>query len=301
MNKEEKRVTFDKNFIQGLKSEKIAIYSKPPYKPLITVTLQYEILGTLAKSDKEHLKKNKGKSNEDLTTGLFSKIKDMPVSSLLPAQLISKELSGQPIKIRHDFFNFGVGEEGLDIFDDLDSSQVTAWAKGEFTQEDQNTAKEYRDALYKKQQELEPSIKKGDVLEHLLFFRASYSGNRKHYESYLEKWVKFHLNNPVYDEVFDKIKNKLAVQSLASFAPYSAYCFVVDLYFHQWYLHKRKEHGIPINLSADFIDYSYIHYFPFIDIFISEDKIFHNFINDEKIAPYFKNKIDLRKNCNSSQ
>lgn len=248
-NTTEKRVTLDKNAIQGFSSVQLEKYLQPPYKTIVTKTLQIECLGNLTKECpkyEKHLKKmNKGHgtTKEAFTSSLFKKIIQLPLAKYDYMYLIKKELfNNKNINCKHAFFEYGnncLRNDGLDIFKYNDSQkQVNRWASGQFSNDDYNLSKCYNNGLQDKKRELEnPSflqIPYNDILN---------APKEKTISPYLIRYIEY-ITNHLFDSIAtrsrarEKIISKIKRQPFCKFAPYTAYAFVVEHLFHNFFLPK---------------------------------------------------------------
>lgn len=230
-----------------------------------------------------------------------------PIAKFSHMDLVKKELfDNVRIKQKHDFFGYNasnliLGSSEIDFFKDTASKeQINRLAKGDFSEQDIDTAQTYRNGRKEKQQELKKHITDIDKIN--LLDVISLLKNKEipinspllynNFIAYLEYLLKVYFEDREIEKERTKLINMMNTASFSQIAPYTSYVFTIDLLFHRDFLCKESNRKMN-KQDSDWIDWSYIYYFPFIDIFASNDELFSLFLDEYK--EYFSNKIKIIK------
>jgi len=271
-------IILDKNALQSLSAAELFFLYKY-FNVVIPSVLIYEILGDLQKGEDSEISKQQV---TDLANKIYSSDSVLNVSHF---HLIEAEMAGEQITLDYrplvaaEQVQTIKGETGYVVEPTPEQQAIQRWRVGDFSDSELLLAKDWRETTLEfdldgLKSRLQPIL--GDLPR-----VTSHSDLSKVADEFIQRYDNnpeiLHLAKGIFDiepDIFGKALARFIAsesRTLQEFAPYTHYCLKVTLilYFGLHLIGPR---------STNVLDFQYIYYLPFCEVFVSNDKLHKNIV-----------------------
>jgi hypothetical protein len=294
---------FDKSAVEMMSADEAPIFDCL-YMTNVCPIYLVEVLADLQKVE------TSGRTHSKVVADMARKT---PVMHAYPnahhSALCLRELLGWPIEmrrvpalggarpVRHD------GKIGL-VYEESPESQAFArWQRGKFFDVEQQFARLWREQLARMPLYQSAEVVRAilavrdtprDLTQALDIAREAVGGAGQRYRTLKLAYALLDLDHRFWTEVATRWK-RVGGPDLPTYAPYTAHCLLVDVFFYVA-IHKGL---ISPERPSNKTDMAYLYYLPFAMMFISNDKLHRRtaplFMRDDQIfQPADELKTDLR-------
>jgi hypothetical protein len=283
---------FDKSFLQMLSADEAVVFDAL-YSSVICPIFYTEVLADLAKAPTGQ------RAVERIVADLARKTPIMhSTPNVLHSSICMSELNGTPIDMRHvpvraagKAVRTADGKVGI-MYEEAPEAQAFArWQQEQFREVEREFASRYRQQLAASDHGATAKLVKSilaihsnprDLDEALAIAKEVVQGDGQRFRTLKTAFTLLGL--PL--SKFPGVQRRWAAMGgprLPDFAPYTAHCLLVDVFFHVA-VDKRM---IAPERASNRIDIAYLYYLPFAMVFVSNDKL------HRRTAPLFQNERQL--------
>lgn len=283
---------FDKSFLEMLNVDEASVFDAL-YSTVICPIFYLEVLADLSKKPRDE------RTAERLVVDVAKKTPIMhSTPNVLHSTVCLGELAGHAVEMRQVPVRAGgrpgrtsEGEVGI-IYDEAPEAKTfDRWQSGRFQEIERDFASQWRAQLAASNQGATAKLAKQilaihssprDLAECLAIAKEVVHGEGQRFSTLKTAYMLLGLPK----DGFPKIQRRwveMGRPRLTEFAPYTAHCLLVDVFFYVAVDKKLIDPGRPSNR----IDIAYLYYLPFAMIFVSNDKLHRRaaplFMNDRQI------------------
>jgi len=276
---------FDKSFLQMLNLDESSIFDAL-YSAVICPIFYTEVLADLSQQPTGE------KTIEHVVADLARKTPEMhSTPNMMHVSICLAELTGQRIDMRHVpvkaggrpvRHSSGVGV----VFEEAPESRAfSRWQQQRFFEVEKDFAKDWRALLQKADHALTARFAKQVLAIHdtpksleeaMAIAKEVVHGEGQQFYSLKVAYALLGLPPAEFPRIRARWI-KMGRRRLTEFAPYTAYCLLVDVFFHVAVDKKL----ISPDRASNKIDIAYLYYLPFAMLFVSNDKL------HRRVAPLF--------------
>jgi hypothetical protein len=284
-------VVFDKSFLQMLNLDEAMIFDAL-YSAVICPIFYTKVLADLAKAPAGE------RTVEHLVADLAKKTPTMhSTPNVLHSSICMTELNGRPIDMRCVPVRSGGkrvrladGKIGI-LYDQAPEAKAFArWQREQFREVEREFASQWRQQLAASdhgataklvRRILEIHSNPRDLNEALAIAKEVVHGEGQRFQTLKTAFALFGLPQSKFPGV-QRRWTAIGRPRLTDFAPYTAHCLLVDVFFHVA-IDKRL---IAPDRPSNRVDIAYLYYLPFAMMFVSNDKLHRRtvplFLNDRQ-------------------
>jgi hypothetical protein len=279
-------VVFDKSFLQMLNIDEAVIFDAL-YSSVICPIFYIEVLADLAKAPTGE------RTVEHLVADLARKTPIMhSTPNVLHSSICWTELNGMSIDMRHvparaggKTVRMADGKVGI-FYDEAPEAKAFArWQREQFREIEREFASRYRQQLAVSDHGATAKLVKRilaihsnprDLDDALAIAKEVVHGEGQRFQTLKTAFTLLGLPSSGFPGV-QRRWTAMGRPRLADFAPYTAHCLLVDVFFHVAVDKKM----IAPERASNRVDIAYLYYLPFTMMFVSNDKL------HRRTAPFF--------------
>ncbi len=282
---------FDKSFIEMLNIDESAIFDAL-FGTNICPIYFVEVLADLQKEKPEERTKEKIVRDLAGKTPILHSYPNVMHTTLCEHELLGQEIEMREVPaiagarpVRHE------GDVGLIFEESPEAKAFSRWQKGQFHELEREFAREWRHALKNAdhagmaklvKQFLRIHASPKNLNDALSIASDVVNGTGQRFLTLKSAYAFLGLSRASWRTVLKRWKS-LGGPPLSQFAPFTAHCLLVDVFFHIA-VDKRL---ISPDRSSNRTDIAYLYYTPFAMLFVSNDKLHRRtvplFLNDRQL------------------